>query len=72
MGIGSLRGVAPPPPRSIGIIELGGNLEKILELQSVAGKILWIKELTSQWGGFVMALWAVLRIVVRGFEVKVI
>ena len=53
-------------------MELGGNPEKILELQSLAGKILCVKELTSLWGAFVMALWAVLRIVVRGFEVKVI
>jgi hypothetical protein len=35
----------PPPPRGIGIIALAGNREKILGLQSLAGKIFRLKEL---------------------------
>jgi hypothetical protein len=35
----------PPPPRLTGIMELGENLEVILGLQSVTGKILETKEL---------------------------
>ncbi len=35
----------PPPPRSIGIIELGENRDLIQGLQSLTGKILSPKEL---------------------------
>src|SRR5579864_6597105 len=41
---GSERGT-PPPPRLTGIMELGENLEVILGLQSVTGKVLETKEL---------------------------
>ena len=44
----------PPPPRSIGIIELAENREKILELQAVAGKILSAKDLRSLCGSFII------------------
>src|SRR5271156_1589342 len=38
-------GYTPPPPWSIGIIVVAGNCAKILEPQSLAGKILFSKDL---------------------------
>jgi hypothetical protein len=47
----------PPPPRTIGIIELAKNREKILELQWVTGKILSIKDLPPLLCSFSIELW---------------
>jgi hypothetical protein len=62
----------PPPPRSIGIIELGENLEKILELQSLAGKILGTKDLAARSRAFVMGFCVLSGSWFLSVEVKVI
>ena len=46
MGMNGLGVGIPPPPRISGIIELGGNFEKIYGAQSLTGKILVLKNLS--------------------------